>query len=462
MTPPPHDHHQAQLTKNKPLNNNMSSFSSRNCLAALLTVSALTSSWASGVTLQELEARLNAQEQRIESQEQKLRHYEARLRELGDDPAQEAKAPDPLHLKRRAAVAPNGAGGAFDLGTDEIDASFLGSGSTASDWWERTQLGGYGELHLNMGDKDQIDFHRFVLFVNHRFSDRFKLYSELELEHSLSGDGEPGEVELEQAYLDYLGDSGWSAKAGLFLLPLGFLNETHEPDTFYGVERTPIERNIIPTTWWEGGLGVSKSFENGLSVDAAFHSGLNVSTDLSSSNAFRIRSGRQKVAEADASDWAATARLRYRSPQGIDASIFGHFQSDIAPENDESNRAIFYGGTIAYQRGGLGIRALAGRWDINGASFDDNGADEQWGWYFEPSYVWKFRNDQRIGLFTRYGQYRFARGADNGRGGDFDNYSVGINYWPVERVVLKADYNLDDKDGGGSEETFNFGVGYSF
>ena len=99
---------------------------------------------------------------------------------------------------------------------------------------------------------NQIDFHRWVLFLNHRFNDSITLYSELELEHSLSGDGKNGEVELEQAYLDFAFGKGLHAKAGLFLLPVGILNETHEPNTFFGVERNPIEKEMIPTTWWEG------------------------------------------------------------------------------------------------------------------------------------------------------------------------------------------------------------------
>ena len=95
-----------------------------------------------------------------------------------------------------------------------------------------TSIGGYGELHYNRiradaGDTDEIDFHRFVLFVNHEFTDRVRFFSELELEHSLAGDGKPGEVELEQAYVEYALTDDTFARTGLFLLPLGILNETH-------------------------------------------------------------------------------------------------------------------------------------------------------------------------------------------------------------------------------------------
>jgi hypothetical protein len=113
----------------------------------------------------------------------------------------------------------------------------------------KTTLGGYGELHYNnlrdqkgSSNKDQMDFHRFVLFVNHEFNDKMRLVTELELEHSLSGDGKPGEVELEQAYIQYDLTAKTSITGGLFLTPVGILNETHEPPTFYGVERNDVEK----------------------------------------------------------------------------------------------------------------------------------------------------------------------------------------------------------------------------
>ncbi|MDH5737945.1 MAG: OprO/OprP family phosphate-selective porin, partial [Gammaproteobacteria bacterium] len=113
-----------------------------------------------------------------------------------------------------------------------------------------THIGGYGEMHY--GDLDngrEMDFHRFVLFVSHAFSDSVSFHSELELEHSIAGDGKPGEIELEQAYIQWDFAQGHRLKSGLFLIPVGMINETHEPDVFYGVERNPVEKNIIPTTW---------------------------------------------------------------------------------------------------------------------------------------------------------------------------------------------------------------------
>ena len=167
-----------------------------------------------------------------------------------------------------------------------------------------SRVGGYGELHYNDIDgKDAVfDFHRFVLFFAHDFSEDIRFFSELELEHALSGEGDdkPGEVELEQAYIEFDVNDQTQAKAGVFLLPIGILNETHEPPTFYGVERNPVEKNIIPATWWEPGGSLSgQKGSSGLSYDLAIHGGLKVDPDK-----VTIRGGRQKAAKGDCREFS--------------------------------------------------------------------------------------------------------------------------------------------------------------
>ena len=88
----------------------------------------------------------------------------------------------------------------------EATADAIETAPRGASWADRSRVGGYGELHYNNLDndfteteKDEVDFHRFVLYFGHDFTDRFRFFSELELEHSLSGEGKEGEVELEQA-----------------------------------------------------------------------------------------------------------------------------------------------------------------------------------------------------------------------------------------------------------------------
>jgi hypothetical protein len=99
-------------------------------------------------------------------------------------------------------------------------------------------------------------------------------------------------------------------------MPVGILNETHEPATFYGVERNDVENIIIPSTWWEAGGALNGYYSNGISWDLALTSGLAIPT--TGDNAFRIRSGRQKVSEAIANDFAYTGRLKYTGVRGLE------------------------------------------------------------------------------------------------------------------------------------------------
>lgn len=323
----------------------------------------------------------------------------------------------------------------------------LGSSNT-----KMPSIGGYGELHYNnIEDSESIDFHRFVLFFGHEFTDSIRFFSELELEHSLAGDGKPGEVELEQAYIEMdLSDTS-KLKAGLFLVPVGILNETHEPPTFYGVERNPVEKNIIPATWWEAGAGFNTQLNDGLSLDLAIHSGLSVPTDGSKS--FLIRSGRQKVASADADSLAYTARIKYTAVPGLELAASYQVQSDVT-QGAFGADANLITAHAAYNSGHFGLRALYASWSIDGLEAEAVGRDTQEGFYVEPSY----RINESFGLFARYNAW------DN-NAGDSDETekrqtNIGLNYWPHEDVVFKLD--VENRTGAQDGSGFNLGVGYQF
>src|SRR5687768_10995048 len=122
-----------------------------------------------------------------------------------------------------------------------------------------TAISGYMDFHFNKQEfaDGRLDFHRFVLLITHRFSDRIRFVSELELEHALvEGLEEAGELELEQAYVDFLLSRRFNVRAGMMLVPVGIINERHEPPTYYGVERPFVDTVIVPTTWFEVGAGI--------------------------------------------------------------------------------------------------------------------------------------------------------------------------------------------------------------
>jgi len=332
----------------------------------------------------------------------------------------------------------------------------------AKEWFNKTSIGGYGELHYNNlenqkkggDDIDDLDLHRFVLFFGHEFNDNLRFFSELEVEHSISGDGQNGEVEIEQAYVEYDFNDNHSGKAGVFLMPFGIINETHEPPTFYGVERNPVEKNIIPATWWEGGLGLSSHFDNGISTDISLTSGLY----LQASDQFKIRKGRQKVSKAKADSGAVSGRIKYTHIQGLELSLSAYYQPDYnQDETDSSDSLTGFEVHSIYNVNNFTLKALYAQWDLSGKVAEVMGADSQTGWYIEPSY----KINEKWGIFARYNEWDNAAG--NSNDSKYKQSNFGFNYWLDEDIVLKADYQDQSSPKNSNEfDGFNLGVGYQF
>lgn len=194
----------------------------------------------------------------------------------------------------------------------------------------------------------------------------------------------------------------------------------------------------------------------GWSWDLAITSGL--SMPVTGSNAFRIRSGRQKVAEAIAENPAVTGRLRYLGITGLQASVTVQHQFDASQAGgDGLDEATLIEAHIDYRRGGFGLRGLYARWDFSGQAVAAADADVQTGWYIEPSY----RINGGFGFYSRFEDVEGARGSDR-----FDQWELGMNWWPNDNVVVKIDYRNRDHDLPGDQGRdftgIDLGVGYAF
>jgi len=358
--------------------------------------------------------------------------------------------------------------------------------STAASWAERTSIGGYGELHYNNlddevvgatgnDDLEQVDFHRFVLYFGHEFTDNIRFFSELEIEHAFTEDTADGSgsgaVELEQAWLELDINDHHRTRAGLDILPIGIINPTHEPNTFYGVERNRIETEIIPTTWWEAVFGFNGEVAPGWNYDAYAHSGLVVPT--TGGSAFRPRSGRLKVAEAKDQDVAFTGRLRYTGLPGLEVGVSGQYQKDITGTVDSLDvSATLFEGHIDYKHAsGFGLRALYARWDLEddggpGVGPDAFSADTLDGWYVEPAYRFALPGSipGELGIFARYENWDERNRLPAHRFEEFDRVVAGLNWWPHQNVVFKFDVQDEDADGPVDRvlDGFNLGLGYQF
>jgi len=340
----------------------------------------------------------------------------------------------------------------FNQLAEQVDANSKTSTS-------KTSVGGYGELHYTNLSNDQgdsikeLDLHRFVIYVNHEFNDKIRFFSEFEIEHDIlydnndgSGNTSNGEVAVEQAYVQFDLNEYTKADVGVFLVPVGIINETHEPPTFYGVERNPVERYIIPATWWEAGAMLSGHYESGFSYDIALTSGLDAGTD--------IRDGRQNASEATANNLAGTARVKYTGISGLELAGTVQYQDDMTQDSsDDIGSATLIETHARWNIADFTLTGLYARWDIDGSGASSTQKDIQDGAYLEASY----KLNPKFGVFVRQSEW------DNGGSGDTSEQqtNAGVNYWPHEDVVLKADYQAQN-DAAGNYDGINLGIGYQF
>jgi hypothetical protein len=341
-------------------------------------------------------------------------------------------------------------------------------------------ISGYMDFHFNKEENQNglLDFHRFVLLFNHSFTPRIRFVGELELEHAfVEGLEEAGEIELEQAYLDFLLSRRFNIRAGMLLVPLGIINERHEPPVFNGVERPFVDTVIIPTTWFEVGAGVHGELGRGFRYRAFAVAPLDA-VEFSADEG--IREGRQKGAEANVRNFAFTGRAEY---VGIpDLTVGGGFwtgeSSFTAPRLDTTVRV----GEVdaRYQRGRLELRGqfaqvgISDAGDLNDAiqrqtGVSPNVAKTLRGFYSEAAYrVWDAGSPRDLVGFVRYEnfdtQYQMPPGFVPLKEFDRDAWIVGATYYPDPDVAVKVDYVFlrNQSSVVRARNSFNIGLGWWF
>jgi hypothetical protein len=355
-------------------------------------------------------------------------------------------------------------------------------------------VGGYGESVYQhyfrdaAGQSDRWDLLRTVLYVGYKFSDRIVFNSEFEIEHATTSSTESaggGSVSVELASLDFFVRDWANARAGLLLLPMGFINEIHEPTNFYGVLRPDVETQIIPSTWRENGAGVfGQLFGDRLQYRMYAVTGLNAAGYTSSN----LRGGRQKGNRALAEDMAFTARVDWTplDPLTVGGSVFvGDAGQDqvIAGTPLPDALTTLWEVHGQYRSHGVHLRALFAMADIGDAGAltaalrnagnigsAETIASRMLGGYAEIAYEvmpW-LRPMSAMSLtpfyrFERYDtQYRVPSGFAADRSKDIWNHTIGLHFEPIPNVVIKTDVRLRDADAGGVADEFNLGIGFAF
>ena len=200
-------------------------------------------------------------------------------------------------------------------------------------------VGGYGEVHYNqplsskIRHNGELDVHRVVMLFGYNFNSRTHFITEIEFEHV-------NEISIEQAFLQHRLNNFIQFRAGLLLIPMGIINEYHEPTTFNGVERPMIDTYIAPTTWREIGFGFTGNvFPASLRYQLYLVNGFNSyngSGLLSGEKGFR--KGRQKGAESFISSPNITGKIEYYGIRGLNVGVSGYFGNTQSPLYDGINK----------------------------------------------------------------------------------------------------------------------------
>ena len=199
-------------------------------------------------------------------------------------------------------------------------------------------IGGYAQIDFNHSLTDdqsfknsKLDVHRLVTFFGYNFNEKTSFVSEIEMEHVV-------ELYVEQAFLSHKLNQGLNLNAGLMLIPMGIQNLYHEPPTFNGVERTNIDKYVVPTTWREIGVGISGRL-NSYSINYEFMlvNGFNGYSNGQGkfSGSSGLRSGRQKGAESYMTKPDFAARLNYYGEPGLSLGISAYVGDSESEEYND-------------------------------------------------------------------------------------------------------------------------------
>ena len=345
-----------------------------------------------------------------------------------------------------------------------------------------TVLSGYTELNYNRPTKNskdaQADLRRLVLGYQHRFDEKTKVVAEIEVEHAVASADDAGEVAIEQAYVEHQFHPNWAVRGGLFLVPMGLINENHEPTAYFGVERNFVETAIIPSTWREGGIQLVGQLDSGWTLQGGIATGFDLNKwDASSSEGRESPLGaiHQEMALARSRDLSFFGAANYRGIPGLllGGSIFTG-QATHKQQANESRITLWdlharwtpgaWDLSALYSRGTISNTAALNLPLVGGDSLIPSRFD---GAYVQAAYKLWEQGSYVLKPFVRWERFNTAAAyADLGAGltpevlAAEQVYTLGANFEFAPGVVFKADLQRfkQNKD----MNRLNLGLGWSF
>ncbi len=362
--------------------------------------------------------------------------------------------------------------------SNEATQSYSGLGNSASKVYQikkGVSIGAYGEIYYqnfeNKNEDDQdvkknakTEALRNVIYLGYKFDKNWLINTEIEIEHA-------DEIYSEFMFLDYMQSPEFNARFGLLLVPMGLVNEKHEPNLFNSVSRPEVEQKIIPSTWRENGLGIYGTKGN-LSYRAYYINGF----DAEGFSSDGLRGGRKKGGaggDTNAETNAIVTRLDYSFDN---SSTFGvsFYKGNASTTSADLNEI---GVTIVESHFDVtknflnlrGLFVIAKLDDVENFNTESgsNIAEEMAGGYFEAAYdILRGKMGKTLNLFTRFEKYdtqlTLADGATKDFSKDRTNTTMGLAYKPTNQIVFKFDYTLKSNKAESGVNEYNLGFGYQF
>ena len=353
----------------------------------------------------------------------------------------------------------------------------------------QTTFFGYGEVNYNRPFRDQsqtqFDVRRAIIGIAHQASERTRIVGEFEFEHAIASSSDQGEAAVEQLYVEHRLNDNSGLKGGLFLIPLGFLNLSHEPTAYYGVERNFVETAIIPSTWREVGLSAFGVTDAGLRWDVGVTSGFDLNKWDGASTEGRespLGSIHQEGQLAKGKDPALYGALSWRGTPGLDVGA-GLFTGKAAHASRVAGspgllapdaRVTLWDAHARWTPGNWNLSALYARGTISDTDKINTLFVGQtqipksfFGWYTQAAYKLWAHGEYALSPFVRYEVFNTAAsfaalpaglGADPDR--DEKVVTTGANLRVGDNVVLKADVQRFQV--ARERDRLNLGLGYQF
>jgi hypothetical protein len=417
-----------------------------------------------------------------------IAEMKAQMKELAA--AQNKTAPPPATAARAATgatAAPTAAQApaqAADLSArvDRLEQSVAAQTEAASE----TTLFGYGEIAYDRPTHDsgqtRADLARAVLGWAHRFDDRTRMAAEFEVEHAIASADDSGEAEIEQFYVERQFTDRVGGRAGLMLIPIGLLNEHHEPTQYYSVFRNQVETAIIPTTWREGGVAVYGGTESGLHWNVGLTTGFNLAKwDPSSSEGRESPLGsiHQELQLAAARDLSGYVAVNYDGVPGwqLGGTVFTGKAGQGTPDFAAADaRVTLWEAHARWQPGPFDISALYSRGTISDTEALNLTFVGQptpvpktfYGGYVQAAWrnVWTYK-DYSLAPFTRYEWVNTAAAyapVPQGLGVDpaptEQIWTIGADLFMSPNIVFKADYQRYKVDSTRNSVQLGFGLNF--